>query len=56
MCWLLLIFLDRESTQNVYNGKFSNVNNEFNVTMLETKNLLRNFIINQFFLQPAIGH
>ena len=26
--------------QNAYSGKFSNVNNEFNVTMLETKNFL----------------
>ena len=28
----VVYFLDRESSQNVYNGKFYNVNNEFNVT------------------------
>ena len=28
---LSFIFLDRKLNQNVYNGKFCNVNNEFNV-------------------------
>ena len=32
MCQLLFIFLDKESNQNVYNGKVSDVNNEFIVT------------------------
>ena len=32
MCWLLLNFLIGNPTQNVYNGKFANVNNEFKVT------------------------
>ena len=32
MCWLLFIFLDREFNPNVYNGKFSNANNDFCVT------------------------
>ena len=32
MCQLLFIFLNREFNQNVYNGKVSNVNNEFIVT------------------------
>ena len=32
MCQLLFIFLNGESNQNVYNGKVSNVNNEFIVT------------------------
>ena len=43
------------SIQNVYNGKFSNANNDFNVTILETKCLLWYFIFN-WFLQPAIGY
>ena len=32
--------LTGNSTQNVYNGKFSNANNDLSVTMLETKSLL----------------
>ena len=32
MYQLLFIFPDRELTQNVYNGKLSNINNELIVT------------------------
>ena len=32
MCRLLFIFLNRESNQNVYNGKVFGVDNQFNVT------------------------
>ena len=32
MCQLLFIFLIDNQKQNVHNGKFSNVNNEFIVT------------------------
>ena len=32
MCWLLFIFLNMESHLNVYSSKFSNINNELNVT------------------------
>ena len=32
MCWLFFIFVGREFTQSVYSGKFSNLNNVFNVT------------------------
>ena len=32
MCQLFFIFLIGNLNQNVYNGEFFNVNNEFNVT------------------------
>ena len=32
LCQLLFIFLNRESNENVHNGKVCNVNNEFIVT------------------------
>ena len=37
MCWLLFIFLTGNSTQNVYNGKFSDANNDFSVTNVRNK-------------------
>ena len=36
MCQLLFIFLNRESNQNVYSGKVSDVNNEFIVANVKS--------------------
>ena len=40
MCQLFLYFLIENLNQNVYNGEFFNVNNEFNVSNVRNKNFL----------------
>ena len=41
-----LYFLIGNATQNVYNGKFSIINNDFSVTNIKPKSLLSYSIIN----------